>query len=71
MFEKNKRWILRRDEKSHTGKAKILCKNCGKKFAASKSKHHGLVYLTTKNIDKTNLDDEFVPMAQITRYDKF
>ena len=63
--------MLNRHEKSHAAKAKILCKNCGKKFGASKTENDGLVCLTTKNIDESNLDDEFVSMVPITRYDKF
>ena len=63
--------MLQRHEQSHAGKAKILCKNCRKKFAASKIKNHGLVCLATKNIDETNLDDELKSMVSITRYYKF
>ena len=63
--------MLQRHEQSHAGKAKILCKNCRKKFAASKIKNHSLVCLATKNIDETNLDDELKSMVSITRYDKF
>ena len=62
--------MLKRHEKSHTEKAKILCKNHGKMLAASKIENHGLVCLT-KNIDETNVDDEFVSMIPITRYDEF
>ena len=65
------RLMLKRHEKSHAGKAKNFCKNCGKKFAASKIENHSLVYLITKNIDETNLEDEFVSMVPVTRYDKF
>ena len=39
-------------------------------LAASKIENHGLVCLT-KNIDETNVDDEFVSMIPITRYDEF
>ena len=65
------RWMLKRSEKSHAGKAKILCKNCGKKFAASKIENRVLMCLTIKSIDETNLDDEFASMVPITRYDRF
>ena len=63
--------MLKRHEKSHAWKTKILCKNCGKKFAASKTKNHGLLCLTAKSNDESNLDDESVSMVPITRYGKF
>ena len=53
------------------GKAKILHINCEKNFTASKIENHGLVCLTIKNIDETNLDDEFVSVVPIKRYGKF
>ena len=73
MFEKKikERWMLKRHEKSNAWKTKNLCKNHGKMLAASKIENHGLVCLTTKNIDETNVDDEFVSMVPITRYDEF
>jgi len=60
--------MLKRHEKTHTGKSKITCKNCGKKFAASNIERHGILCLASKHIDETQLDEEFVSMVPITRY---
>ena len=65
----NAGWLLKRHSKTHTEEKKVKCKNCGLYIAPSQVKNHEQLCIAEKPVDSAELNEEFVPMATISRLD--